>query len=60
MACMQVRPILLERNTTLSNKAFGAGANVRACELEEPCSIPCQGFDTADLYHFEAYNEGSP
>ena len=39
---------------------LGAGANVRACELEAPCSIPCRGCDTADLFHFEAYIEGGP
>ena len=40
--------------------ALGAGANVRACELEAPCSIPCRGCDTADLFHFYTYNEGPP
>ena len=40
--------------------ALGAGANVRAGELEAPCSIPYRGCDTADPFHFEAYIEGPP
>ena len=33
--------------------ALGAGANVRACELETPCSNPVE-VALADLFHFEA------
>ena len=33
--------------------ALGAGANVRACELETPCLNPVE-VALADLFHFEA------
>ena len=31
----------------------GAGANVRVCEIETPCSNPVE-VALADLFHFEA------
>ena len=46
--------------THIRSMALGPGANVRACELEAPCSSPCRGFDTADLFRFKAYNEAPP
>ena len=30
----------------IAGTALGAGANVRACELETPCSNPCRGCDS--------------
>ena len=39
--------------------ALGAGANIRACEIEAACSNPVE-VAIADLFHFEAYIEGPP
>ena len=40
--------------------ALGAGANVRACELEAPCSSPVKVGTQQTFFHFDAYIEGPP
>ena len=40
--------------------ALGAEANVRACELEAPCSNPVEVATQQTFFHFDAYIEGPP
>ena len=40
--------------------ALGAGANVRARELEAPCSNPVEVATQQTFFHFDAYIESPP
>ena len=49
-----------KKTTRTLRVALGAGANVLDRKIGASCSIPCRGCDIADLFHFDAYNEGPP
>ena len=58
--CSDSKKDWLEQVATYIGTALGAGANVRACELEAPCSSPVEITTQQTFSHFDAYIEGPP